>query len=123
MRLGFEKTDMYKFENWIVLDSITDPILLDEQLCFLSKQSNRSSAVCQQLPGSKFEQRLDSPESASFCWPDNAKFIVETSDLAEINPSLVGKAILVVQQRIEWKHVLETKIDEICFKYSVPQSK
>lgn len=91
-------------EKWIVLDSEANDSLSLDQLTILRNQSNLDPAYTSRIP-------------------DTIKFIIETPTLRNLSPSLVNRALLIVQQDLDYKHVLETKLAEICFNYNVPQSK
>jgi len=98
------KSTHKQFEKWIVLDAdMNDTVLLD-QVAFLKGRSLSTHASSSRLP-------------------DTIKFVFEASSLSNVSPAIVTKALLVVQRGLEWRSVLETKVNEVCVKYSVPQKK
>ncbi|RNA43274.1 hypothetical protein BpHYR1_038795 [Brachionus plicatilis] len=54
---------------------------------------------------------------------ENVKFIIETTNLDNASPSIISKSMLIIQQDLDWKHVLETKVVQIGLKYSIPKAK
>ena len=55
--------------------------------------------------------------------PDTIKFIFETTTLNNISPGIISKALLIVQKGMDWKSVLDTKVNATSMKYTVPQTK
>ena len=51
------------------------------------------------------------------------KFIYETTNLGHLSPSVISKLIVIVQVELDWPLVLEAKLNDLCLKYCVPQSK
>lgn len=93
-----------QLEKWIVLDGDLDHPLLLDQVAFLQGRSISAHAKPTQIP-------------------ETVKFIFETPTLNNICPAIISKALLVVQKDLDWKSVLETKVNEIALKYTVPQKK
>jgi hypothetical protein len=91
-------------EKWIILDSNLNDSLLIDQITMMKSQSNLYPSSTNEIP-------------------ETVKFIIETPNLDNINPSIINRTLLIVQQDLDFKHVLETKISEICVRYNVPQSK
>lgn len=58
-----------------------------------------------------------------FIQKDNVKFIVETLNLDSASPSIISKSMLIIQQDLDWKHILESKITQVGLKYSLPKAK
>jgi hypothetical protein len=54
---------------------------------------------------------------------ENTKFIIESTNLNHINPSIINKTLIIHQEGLEWHNILESRINEVCFKFSVPKSK
>ncbi len=93
-----------QFEKWIILDAEMNDTVLMDQIAFLKSNSLTSHTRPNLIP-------------------DTVKFVFETSSLSNISPAIVSKTLLVVQRGLEWRSVLETKLNEVCMKYSVPQKK
>jgi hypothetical protein len=91
-------------EKWIILDSNLKDSLLIDQLTMMKSQLNLYPSSTNEIP-------------------NTVKFIIETPNLDNINPSIINRILLIVQQDLDFKHVLETKINEISVKYNIPQSK
>ena len=99
-----KKIEYDQLEKWILLDSnINDTLMLD-QILLLKTQSNAYFSNTNKLP-------------------DTIKFIFESSDLNNINPSIINKCLLVVQQDLDWHAILESRLYSVCLGYSVPQAK
>ena len=54
---------------------------------------------------------------------ENTKFIIESNNLNHINPSIINKTLIISQEGLEWPNILESRLNEVCFKFSVPKSK
>ena len=99
-----KKIEYDQLEKWILLDSnINDTLMLD-QILLLKAQSNAYFSNTNKLP-------------------DTIKFIFETSNLNNINPSIINKCLLVVQEDLSWRAILDSRLYSVCLGYSVPQAK
>ncbi|CAF0731757.1 unnamed protein product, partial [Brachionus calyciflorus] len=98
-----KKVNFKQIEKWIVLDSNIDEQTLVEQLALLNGNV----------------EPLSTPNKI----PETVKFIIETPNLSNVSPSIISKTMLIIQQDLDWKYVLESKISQVGLKYSVPKSK
>jgi hypothetical protein len=100
-----KKVTYSSIEKWIILDAVNlkDALLVD-QLTTMKGQSNLYPSQSGEIS-------------------DTVKFIIETPSMDGLNPAVVNRTLLIVQQDLDFKHVLETKINEISVRYNVPQSK
>ena len=99
-----KKISYSTIEKWIILDSDINNSLLIDQVTILKNQSNIYPSYTCNIP-------------------ETIKFIIETPNLDNLAPSVINRTLLIFQQDLDFKHVLETKLNEICLKYNVPQSK
>ena len=125
-----QKIDYKQFEKWVLLDSSINDTLMLDQILLLKSQSNAYHANTCKLPGKAlnlffmldlkpFMQKI----SITLKKKDTIKFIFETSNLDNINPSIINKVLLIVQQDLNWRGILDSRLYTICLQYSVPQAK
>ncbi len=54
---------------------------------------------------------------------DSVKFIFETTNISNVSPAILNETLLISQNNIHWRYILESKISLLSLKFMLPQAR